>query len=140
MQKILTRALERLASVGSGPGYKSLLQALLTQGLVKIGESDVTVVCRKDDVSLVQEVLPAALASAREKTGNQSLNATLTSKFHLAPARSAANQGDACSGGGAAERARRPNSVQSDSRRTTLDCLQATIAGFARDALWQKRK
>ena len=99
MQKILTRALDRLVDVGQGPAYKSLLQTLLTQGLSKIGENDVTVVCRKSDVALVTEVLPAALAAAREATGNQSLNATLTSKFNLAPARSATNQGDACSGG-----------------------------------------
>merc|ERR1712000_459288 len=48
VQKILTEALDQLGSVSQpGPEYEALLKKLLIQGLMKIGENDVTVACRK---------------------------------------------------------------------------------------------
>lgn len=67
--------------------------------MVKIGETDVTVVCRKEDVSLVSKLLPDALAEARKTSGKKELQAELTDKFHLSPARTAGTKGESCCGG-----------------------------------------
>jgi V-type H+-transporting ATPase subunit E len=67
--------------------------------LVKIGETDVTVVCRKEDVALVSKLLPDALTEARKLSGKADLKAELTDKFNLSPARSATNKGESCCGG-----------------------------------------
>ena len=62
---------------------------------MKIGENDVTVVCRKADEASVNKVLNDAVSQARTLLGNDKLNATLTTKFYLSPARSPTNQTDA---------------------------------------------
>lgn len=100
IQSILSESLDRLAEwTKDAQAYETLLQNLLTQGLIKIGESDVTVICRKEDVAVVTKVLPAALAEARKRTENQQLVAKIADKFHLSPARSPLNKGESCCGG-----------------------------------------
>jgi len=100
VQQILAEALDRLAEwTRNAAQYEALVTQLLTQGLCKIGESDVTVVCRKEDIALIQKVLPDALTEARTRTENPKLQATLTDKFNLSPARTATNKTDACCGG-----------------------------------------
>lgn len=44
---------------------------------------------------MVREVLPAAIADARRRANDNTLNAELTDKFNLAPARTSAKQTDA---------------------------------------------
>jgi V-type H+-transporting ATPase subunit E len=100
VQAILAESLDRLAEwTKDAVAYEALVLKLLTQGLVKIGEPDVTVICRKEDVALVSKVLPAALADARKRTENPLLQATLADKFNLSPARSPLNKGESCCGG-----------------------------------------
>jgi peptidyl-tRNA hydrolase len=66
-----------------------------SQGLLQLREKDVVVVCRKEDIAMVREVLPAAIADARRRANDNTLNAELTDKFNLAPARTSAKQTDA---------------------------------------------
>lgn len=100
IQSILAESLDRLAVwTQDAQAYETLLLNLLIQGLVKISESDVTVICRKEDVAVVSKVLPAALEQARKRAENPQLTAKLADKFHLSPARSPSNKGESCCGG-----------------------------------------
>lgn len=49
--------------------YKDLLSKLVEQALYRIIEKEVVVRCRKEDLALVKEVLPAALKSYTEHSG-----------------------------------------------------------------------
>lgn len=62
LQGLLSDAGEKCAMVARGTNYPQLLQKLIVQGLIKIEEMEVTVYCRKDDVSTVKSVLKAAVA------------------------------------------------------------------------------
>jgi len=100
LQKILGEAIQRLAEAGKPtPEYKALLQNLIVEGLVQLAEKDVVVVCRKEDIAMVKDVLPLAIADARKRANNDTISAELTEKFNLAAARTSAAQVDACSGG-----------------------------------------
>ena len=46
--------------------YKTFLQLLVTQGLCRMLEKNVTLVCRKVDKGLVEKVLPDAIKKYKE--------------------------------------------------------------------------
>lgn len=46
--------------------YKQLIEDLLVQGLIKMMEGNLFIRCRQSDVSLIQEVQPAAIKKYRE--------------------------------------------------------------------------
>jgi len=67
---VLDEAKKRLADVTKDKTeYQRILVALVTQGLLQLLETNVTIRCREEDVSLVQAVLPVAAAQFKENTG-----------------------------------------------------------------------
>jgi len=68
VQRILGDAHKRLANIAKDPSYKKLLHQLILQGLIKLQEPRVQVVCRNQDLALVKEVLPAAVAEYQSKS------------------------------------------------------------------------
>ena len=111
--KIVADASKQLAGLTkTGDDYKKLLRDLvlqvrgfslahiaqsltltrLAQGLLKLQEEKVSLRCREADKSLVDAVIPDAVAQYKAKTGN---NATITVESNwLPPAYSSANQVD----------------------------------------------
>jgi len=61
LQKLVSDAGTKCGMVARGQNYPQLVQKLIVQGLIKIEENEITVYCRGDDVSIVEEVLPAAI-------------------------------------------------------------------------------
>jgi len=83
LKKAAKEALVKLAA--DKAEYKKLLENLLLESLLELGETNVTVRCRKADVPIVQEVIgPAAEQFKKLKT--LPLTAQLDNKEFLAPA------------------------------------------------------
>mmetsp|Transcript_24704 Transcript_24704/g.40886 ORF Transcript_24704/g.40886 Transcript_24704/m.40886 type:complete len:222 (-) Transcript_24704:117-782(-) len=61
LNTLVSEAGAKCAVVARGQNYPQLLQKLIVQALIKIEENEVTVYCRKDDVKMVESVLPAAI-------------------------------------------------------------------------------
>ena len=64
-------------------GYKAVMTKLIVQGLIKLLETDVNIVCRKVDVSLVKEITAAAIKEFTTMMTEQTiryknLNVTIT--------------------------------------------------------------
>lgn len=64
------RAEEQLAGISKDKGkYKKLVTGCIAQGLVALLEADVTLYCRKEDASMVKEVIPAAIKMYKDLSG-----------------------------------------------------------------------
>jgi len=100
VQKLLGEAHKRLGSISKDVGlYKVMLKDLIIQGLNKLSETKVQVVARKQDVSLVQEILPSAVAEYKSLS-NRTVEASLSITDFLPPCPEQSSQaGDFCSGG-----------------------------------------
>jgi len=98
VQKILGEAHKRLLAVAKDPSYKKLLHQLIVQGLIKLQEPKVQVVCRVQDLALVKDVLPAAVAEYQTKA-NRNCEASLNMNDPLLPGPEEAKGADFCSGG-----------------------------------------
>mmetsp|Transcript_9410 Transcript_9410/g.13356 ORF Transcript_9410/g.13356 Transcript_9410/m.13356 type:complete len:221 (-) Transcript_9410:330-992(-) len=61
LQTLITESGAKCGMVARGQNYPHLLQKLIVQGLIKIEELEVTVYSREQDVSVVEEILPAAV-------------------------------------------------------------------------------
>jgi len=62
LQTLLSEAGAKCAMVARGQNYPHLIQKLIVQGLIKIEEMEVTIVCRQEDAATVSKVLPKAIA------------------------------------------------------------------------------
>ena len=62
LTKLVQTARESVAGVVVTPAYPDLVKRLIVQGLIKIEEPDVTVLCREADVAVCEKVVPAAVA------------------------------------------------------------------------------
>jgi len=84
----------RLGSISSSGQYEKIMTALIIQGMMKIGEDDVQILCRQQDTDLVRRIKDKALsefnAKVQERYG-KSRNVTLSvGDMHL---------DDGCQGG-----------------------------------------
>lgn len=61
---IKSEATNNLASISTGQNYAKLLENLITQGLIKIEEKKVSIICRPKDKSVVQAAVPQAISAA----------------------------------------------------------------------------
>lgn len=61
LTSLMKEASSKCKVVADGSNYPALLQKLIVQGLIKIEELEVLVYCRKEDVSTVKKVVPAAV-------------------------------------------------------------------------------
>jgi V-type H+-transporting ATPase subunit E len=67
---LLDEAQRRLTDLSKDTNqYKKILEGLIAQGLFQLLEDSVTVRCRLTDEKLVSELLPAAVANYKSKTG-----------------------------------------------------------------------
>jgi len=100
VQKILETAHRKLEELTKDKNsYKILLQDLIVQGLISMEESDITILCRKQDLELVEDVVPEASAQYQAKT-NRTVTVGVEKVVFLPPGRSQTkNEGEICSGG-----------------------------------------
>lgn len=61
LHTLLKEAGNKCGLVARGQNYTQLVQKLIVQGLIKIEEMDVTIYCREDDTSDVEQVLDSAI-------------------------------------------------------------------------------
>lgn len=64
--------LAKLSAMTKTPAYEKLLQGLLVEGLCKLQEVDVQVMCLEKDEKVLKKVLSAATEQARKKMSNMS--------------------------------------------------------------------
>jgi len=99
VQKLLADAHKRLGVVSKDPvAYKQLLHGLIVQGLIRMGESKLQIVCRKQDLGLVKDILPGAVAEYTSKTSKH-CDVNINTIDNLPPGPDEAHGGDFCSGG-----------------------------------------
>jgi V-type H+-transporting ATPase subunit E len=100
VQRLLATAHTRLAEISKDPNsYKKLLQSLILQGLLKLQEPKVQVICRKEDKNLVDQVVGAAADEYRKKI-NKECHVEVDHNVFLPPGPGhATNQAEICSGG-----------------------------------------
>jgi len=98
VQKILGEAHKRVAAISKDPSYKRLLHELILQGLIKLQEPRVQVVCRNEDLALVKEVLPQAVAEYQQKS-KRNCEVTINQSDPLPPGPELAKGEDFCTGG-----------------------------------------
>jgi len=99
IQKILTDAHRRLADLTKNPeAYRGLLQKLIVQGLLRLGEADVHIVARAEDKTLVEAAINGAVQEYKTKS-QKDVRVTLEKNTHLPPGPEFAKGPDFCSGG-----------------------------------------
>jgi len=95
---IYQEAKKRLFSISlDQQKYKRLLHDVILQGLLRLQEPKVSIVCRKEDVSLVKEVMKEAGTNYQEKL-RKTVEVSLDETIHL-PAGNDPIEQKRCSGG-----------------------------------------
>ncbi|CAM9402786.1 unnamed protein product [Discosporangium mesarthrocarpum] len=61
LKDLLGNATERITTVSNGDDYPDLLKSLMVQGMIKIEEENLTVVCREADIPAAKSVLDMAV-------------------------------------------------------------------------------
>jgi len=98
VQQILSDAHKRLLAIAKDPSYKKLLHQLIVQGLIKLQEAKVQVVCRNQDLALIKDVLNAAVAEYESKS-KRKCEVTINQNDPLLPGPEETKGSDFCSGG-----------------------------------------
>jgi V-type H+-transporting ATPase subunit E len=99
VQKLLNNAHRLLVDISKDKeSYKALLQKLIVQGLMKLQEANVELVCRAEDVNLVSAVLPDSVAEYKKRT-KQECTVLISKEIFLPSGSGDASKGDLCSGG-----------------------------------------
>lgn len=62
LTKLVSTARESVAGVSNTPAYPDLIKRLIVQGLIKIEEEEVNILCREADIPVCEKVLAAAAA------------------------------------------------------------------------------
>jgi len=100
VQRVLAEAHKRLSSVTKDPAqYKQLLKKLIIQGLWKLQEPTVILVCRKQDLALVKEIVNSANDEYKHKSGKDCAVEVDTQTFLPPGPEFATSEGEICSGG-----------------------------------------
>eukprot|EP01113_Clastostelium_recurvatum_P043697 TRINITY_DN726_c0_g1_i1.p1 TRINITY_DN726_c0_g1~~TRINITY_DN726_c0_g1_i1.p1 ORF type:complete len:233 (+),score=80.65 TRINITY_DN726_c0_g1_i1:58-756(+) len=98
LQRIVSDTQRRLAEIAQSPEYKGILQRLITQGMTRLMEPKVQVVCRQEDKAIVESVLRDAAEDYHKRTG-QKADLSVHPTLSLPPAPSSSNKGASCAGG-----------------------------------------
>jgi len=99
IQKLLSESHARLAAITKDANsYKKLLQDLIVQGLIKLQEPKVSIVCRQQDKKVIQDVLKAAIQEYTQKSGKQ-VEVDIDNTIHLPPGPDQVKAEESCSGG-----------------------------------------
>lgn len=98
LQRILSTAQSKIAEMGQPSAeYNKLLERLIVQALVKLSEVNVRIVCRKEDIAVVQESLARCVEEASTFL-KKTIVAEVESNFHLPPPYTPGSL-DFCNGG-----------------------------------------
>jgi len=85
VRSLTDEAAKRLAVLTRDVGqYRQILQGLVSQGLYQLLEEEVTVRCRKQDIQLVNDVVPLCQQNYTQAT-KKNVNITLDSENFLSP-------------------------------------------------------
>jgi V-type H+-transporting ATPase subunit E len=99
VQKLLHEAYKRLGNISKdAQGYKKLLHALIVQGLLKLQEPKVLIICRKQDLDLVKSILPEVTQEYTKKT-EKPCEVTIGDNYLPPGPETATNEANVCSGG-----------------------------------------
>ncbi|KAF2071661.1 hypothetical protein CYY_007015 [Polysphondylium violaceum] len=70
VREVISEAQKKLAVISEDKErYTTILKGLITQGLFKLNEAKVQVVCRKEDVQLAEKILKECVSTYTSKTG-----------------------------------------------------------------------
>jgi len=99
VQRLLGEAHHLLAEIPKDSNnYQSLLQQLIVQGLLKLAEPKVQVICRKQDKQLLEKVLKLAIEEYTKISG-KTCEVHLDNDTFLPAGADKGGEGEACSGG-----------------------------------------
>jgi len=99
IQKVLEEAHKNLSKLSKSPAYRELLKKLIVQGLLKLEEDKVTIVARKEDLTLVESVLKD-VQDEYSKKSSKKVQLSVDKNVFLPPGpENATNQLETCSGG-----------------------------------------
>ena len=98
LRKILAEAQKQLGTISKSPSYKDLLKALIVQGLYRLGEKEVTVLVRQEDVGVVEAALDAAVNEYKAHSGVKDLKVTVEKRRFLPPGPESGKH-ETCAGG-----------------------------------------
>jgi len=88
LQEVFTEACRRLHEVDKKPDYPHLIEKLIVQGLLKLKEPEISVICREVDNQVVESVLASA-ARTYEAKSKQKVKLVIDHAHRLAPPASA---------------------------------------------------
>ncbi|CAG9318958.1 unnamed protein product [Blepharisma stoltei] len=94
-----------LRNIASNPNqYKDFLKRLLVQSFIKMLEAEITLQCRREDLALVEQILPESISTYldminSQTSGHYSLNVTIDKNNFLPPAPVADSHAASCCGG-----------------------------------------
>jgi len=98
IESIKSAAQKRLQQISQNPAqYQQILRDLIVQGLLKLQEPKVSIICRKEDASLAKKVLSEASAIYQSKV-NKAVDASVEESFFL-PSGNDPIEEKRCSGG-----------------------------------------
>eukprot|EP00178_Gracilaria_changii_P016511 TRINITY_DN4747_c0_g2_i1.p1 TRINITY_DN4747_c0_g2~~TRINITY_DN4747_c0_g2_i1.p1 ORF type:complete len:234 (+),score=45.33 TRINITY_DN4747_c0_g2_i1:106-807(+) len=99
VQELLNTAFEQLSNLTTDSNsYTDLLYKLILQALGKLRESNVRIICREEDLQLVEKVYQKAADEYKKKTG-QSVQVSVSKDTFLPPGKNKATGPEMCSGG-----------------------------------------
>jgi V-type H+-transporting ATPase subunit E len=100
VQRLLANAHHKLADISKDQAaYKKLLQSLILQGLLKLQEPRVQIICRKEDKQIVDQVASVAAEEYRKKLSKECQIEVDNTVFLPPGPAHATNQAEICSGG-----------------------------------------
>jgi V-type H+-transporting ATPase subunit E len=100
VQNSVKLAYERLAEIGKpGPAYQELLQKLIIQGLLKLQETTVILLYRKEDEEMVEQASKEAVKEYKKLSGKD-CNLSLEKSFYLPPGPQSGGTPQECCHGG----------------------------------------
>ncbi|KYQ92166.1 vacuolar H+-ATPase E subunit [Tieghemostelium lacteum] len=100
IRDVVQEAQKRLTTISENKEkYTQILKNLILQGLVKLSEKEVSIVCRKEDIPLVEKVLKDTEHEYKKNT-QKSVNLTIDKERYLPAGPSGdGNKGPSCCGG-----------------------------------------
>mmetsp|Transcript_9058 Transcript_9058/g.12450 ORF Transcript_9058/g.12450 Transcript_9058/m.12450 type:complete len:240 (+) Transcript_9058:110-829(+) len=100
IQKIISLAHSKMQAITQDESrYKKLLHGLILQGLLKLKEPKVSIICREEDVRIVKGLLSAVVAEYKKQT-SLATDVEVDSETFLPPSPAKAGKdGVSCSGG-----------------------------------------
>jgi len=100
IQRILTLAHEKIQVVARNEArYKKLLEGLILQGLLKLREPKVTLICRQEDISVVKAIIKSVITNYTTATKLECIVDIDTETFLPPGPDRAGKDGISCSGG-----------------------------------------